>query len=309
MAALLTRRAGWIGIILAVAAALAGCSRRYSQDTPQDVLASARKMIEDKRAQHLPDLVYADSKDMRTLLNQFGQTLGSLQDLALTVQKAYPKEIAKFKADAEEAAKSGKASSYIQQVIGQAASSMQGGRRRRGGPLIDVPGGENADPDAMRKTFDNALKEVFADPYGWLAASQERLTVQTVSDDVAAIMWDGKPVFGVGLLMRRAEGKWYVDLPFNTPPLNRLMPKTKEGWEVLGGLFQVFDNAFTDLATDVRQGKCRELDDLASNAGEKMFVPAVMVVFAYGQLMDADRKAARAASGESQPAQAPPSRR
>ena len=61
--------------------------------------------------------------------------------------------------------------------------------------------------------FDNALKEPFADPYGWIAKSEGRLTVQTIADDRAAIMWDKKPVFGVGLMMRLDKGKWFVELP------------------------------------------------------------------------------------------------
>lgn len=283
-------------VLVAVIALLPGCSR-YDQDTPDSALASARKMVAEKHAERLPDLIYADSKDMRKLLTQLGQTLGALQDLALAVQKAYPEEIAKLAADAEAAAKNGEAASFIQKMMSQASSGMQrsGLRRRGGGAAPQIPAG---DPDEMRHTFDNALKEVFADPYGWLAKSEGRITTQSIGDDLAAIMWDGKPVFGVGMMMQRDKGKWYIVLPTNFPGVSQIMPKSPEGWEIIGGLFQVFDNAFTDLATDVKKGKCKRLDELASRAGEKMFLPAAMVVFAYSQLIDADRKAQRAAGGD-----------
>lgn len=305
---------GWLaGLALTVAAALvgSGCSKEYPQDSPDAVVATAKKMIENGDARRLTELVYADSKDMRRLLGQIGRTMGSLQDLATAVQKAYPKEIEKLKVDAEEAAKKGEASSFIQKMIGQATSQAGGpGSRRRGG---QPRGGTNAaarpaapggDPEEMRATFDNALKELFADPYGWIAKSEGRLTVQTIADDRAAIMWDKKPVFGVGLMMRLDKGRWYVELPTYAPGFNQVMPKTPEGWEILGGLFVVFEKAFDDLATDVKKGKCRALDELAGNAGEKMFLPAVMVVFAYGQFMDAEKKAAKesgkASVGEAQ---------
>ncbi len=286
----------WTGMVLLATTLIAPGCRRYEQDTPDSVLASARKMIAEKHAERLTDLIYADSKDMRTLLNQMGQTLGALQDLALEVQKAYPKEIAKLTADAEAAAKNGEATSYIQKMMTQAAPNLQGGRRRRGGGGgPQLPAG---DPDEMRKTFDNALKEVFADPYGWLAKSEKRISTQSLGDEQAAIMWDGKPVFGVGMMMRKEAGKWYIVLPTNFPGVSSIMPKSKDGWEILGGLFEVFDNAFADLATDVKKGKCKRLDELASRAGEKMFLPAAMVVFAYSQLMDSDRKAQKAAGGD-----------
>ena len=291
-------RARLVGFLAVVAAALLPGCRHYEQDSPDSVLASARKMIAERQAQRLPDLIYADSADMRKLLNQMGQTLGALQDLALAVQQAYPKEIAKLTAEAQEAAKNGEASSYLQKMMSQAGSNLQGGRRRRGGNTPQIPGG---DPDEMRKTFDNALKELFADPYGWLAQSEGRISTVSMGDDGAAIMWDGKPVFGVGLTMRRDKGKWYIVLPTSFPGVSSVMPKSPEGWEILGGLFEVFDNAFTDLATDVKKGKCKRLDDLASRAGEKMFLPAAMVVFAYSQLMNADRKAQKAAGGDKAP--------
>jgi hypothetical protein len=99
----------WIsGIALAAAALLGGCSKEYSQDTPDAVVATAKKMIENGDAKRLTELVYADSKDMRRLLNQMGRTMGSLQDLASAVQKAYPKEIEKLKADAEEGREKGR---------------------------------------------------------------------------------------------------------------------------------------------------------------------------------------------------------
>ena len=294
----------WIsGIALAAAALFGGCSKEYSQDTPDAVVATAKKMIENGDAKRLTELVYADSKDMRRLLNQMGRTMGSLQDLASAVQKAYPKEIEKLKADAEEAAKKGEASSFIQKMVGQATAQAGGGRRRGGqrggnGTTPAAPPAAASNPDEMRATFDNALKELFADPYGWIAKSEGRLTVQTIADDRAAIMWDKKPVFGVGLMMRLDKGKWYVELPTYAPGFNQIMPKTPEGWEILGGLFVVFQKAFDDLASDVKHGKCRALDELAGNAGEKMFLPAVMVVFAYGQFMEAEKKATKEAGGK-----------
>jgi hypothetical protein len=286
-------RLWWGGLILvSVATVLTGC-KRYPQDTPEAVLTAAKTMIADKRADRLPDLIYAESPDMRKLLDQVGQMLDSLQNLGYAVKDAYPKEIEKLNNDAAEAAKSGQASSHIQQLLGQVTTGMQGmgGGRRRGGPPM-----MQGDPDALRKTFDKAIQELFADPYGWLASSEARLTVQTISDDQAALMWDGKPVFGVGILMVKQDGKWYIQLPTTFPGAGSILPKSAEGWEILGGLFQVFDNAFYDLTKDVKSGKAPRLEDLAARAGDKMFIPAAMVVFAYAKLAEDERRAARAAN-------------
>ena len=302
----LVRIVGVLALLVALVP-VGGCSDEYSQNTPDDVLVTARTMIKNGDARRLTNLIYADSKDMRKLLNQFGQTLDALQDLALSVQKAYPEEIAKLKAEAEAAAQNGQASSFISKLMSQSQIGQPRRRNRgQGQPPAQPPG----DPDEMRAVFDNALKEVFADPYGWLAKSEGRLTTQSIADDRAAILWDGKPVFGVGLMMRLDQGKWYLELPTYAPGVSQIMPKSAEGWEILGGLLQVFDNTFTDLATDVKKGKCKRLDELAGKAGEKMFLPAAMVVFAYSQLVEADRKAAKEAAkakvAETQPPAQPP---
>jgi hypothetical protein len=274
---------------------LAACGD-YRQDSPETVLATARKMVENQRADLLPDLIYADSKDMRKLLDQLGQTLGSLQDLALAVHKAYPDEIEALRLEAEAAAKDGKATSFIQRLASQATQG-QGGRRNR----RNAPTGPNTGQD-MQQVLSGAAKEVFADPYGWLTKAEDRLTVVKVADDTAAIMWDGKPAFGVGLTMKQDKGKWYLVLPTNAPGLGRLMPKSQEAWEIMGSLVQVFDNMFADLETDVRKGKCKRLEDLANAAGEKAAVPAIMVFIAYGRLVDAERKEARKAAVGGAPA-------
>jgi hypothetical protein len=249
-------------------------------------------MVEKGDASRLPDLIYADSKKMRALLDELGIVLGSLQHLGLTVQKAYPDEIAKLKAEAEESAKKGEASSFIARMMGQATQQMGGGpfgRRNRNA-------NQQADPDAARKMFDNAMKELFADPYGWIAANEARLTVQTVAEDRAAILWDGKPALGIGLAMQRDDdGKWYVVLPTGAPGFAQIMPKSEETWEIMGSLMDVFDNMLKDLTKDVKQGKARRLDDLARLAGEKAFVPAVIVFFAYGKALESEKKAAKAA--------------
>ncbi len=281
--------AAMVGVTLVVG----GCRRGYDQSTPQAVLQTAKQMVQKGDASRLPELIYADNPKMRQFLEEIGVVMGSLQDLGKAVQKAYPEEIAKLKAEAEESAKKGEASSFISRMAGQATQQMGVGGLGKRAPKGTTP----ADPDAMRKTFDNAMKEVFADPYGWIASNETRLTAQTVADDQAVILWDGKPALGIGLTMKKSDDdRWYIVLPTNAPGVAQIMPKTDESWEIMGSLMDVFDNMLHDLTKDVESGKARKLDNLATMAGEKAFVPAVMVFFAYSQAIQADKKAAKEAA-------------
>jgi hypothetical protein len=276
--------------ILAVAGSRLLLNEKYPQRTPEDVLNSARAMVVNGDAHRLPDLIYADDKRMRRLLNEFGRLLGSLQELGVVVARAFPEEIEQIRAEAEAAALRGEASGAIQKLMSQQPLMAGRGRnQRRGG---GGAGGFN--PEAQQQAFNNAMRELFSDPYGWLERSEGKLSVQTVTDDTAALLWDGKPVFGVGLMLRQDGDKWYVSLPTGAPGINRIVPKSDEAWEIMGSLVAVFDNAIKDLTRDVRTGRTAKLDELARKAGEKAFIPAVITFLAYGKAMEAERKEQRA---------------
>lgn len=249
---------------------------RYDQDTPQAVLASARQMVLDGRASHLTRLIYADSPQLRQWLDDIGVLLGSLQVLGQEVQRAFPEEVARLRAEAEEAARRGQASTLF---------------RRMGQQVFSARGRSGPPPDDVRQQFDLLMKEVFADPYGWLERSEQRLSVELVDDETAAILWDGKPAFGVGLLMRRHEGRWYISIPFDAPLLRRALPRSADGWEILGSLVATLDNAIRDLTRDVRQGRITRLEELAQRAGEYAFLPAMLAVVAYDRLRESERSA------------------
>jgi hypothetical protein len=256
----------------------------YSQSSPEAVIATAQRMVEQGDADRLTDLLYADTPRMRDVLDQFGQTLRHLQQLADSIQKAYPEEIATLKAEAEAAAARGEATGFLGRIAGAAGARGREAQLNAGGN--------------RQQQFNLAIKSLFADPYAWLRDHSGRLTATPLSDDTAALLWDGKAVFPpVGLAMREDKGEWYVVLPTNLPGIAGAMPRTDDEFEIVGALFQVLDNMLIDLRKDVESGKARDLEELSRVAGEKAFLPAMLVFFAYSQAVDAREKdtAARSA--------------
>lgn len=296
--------------VIACALSGGGCrDKGYSQATPDDVLVTARKMVENGDARRLSDLIYADSPQMRQLLNDLGRTAGLLAKLGRTIQVKFPKEVESLRLEAEEAAKNGRASSFVGQMVGMANQS----RRARRDPAV---------AQEARRTFDRMAIEVFADPYAWLTRNTDRLRASTenMPDGTAVIQWDydpaaegkndWKPVAGFGLGMKQDRGKWYVVLPTNVRVVSGAVPKTPEEWEIASYLLEVVDNMLIDLDSDVEQGKARTLADVARAAGEKAFLPAAFAVLAYGKAMDERKEAERAARAASaQPPASPAQKR
>jgi hypothetical protein len=274
--------------LLVGAAGSWGCGRDYSQATPDDVLVSARLMVENGDVHRLPDLIYAESTELRNLMTQFGRVLRSMQLLAIDLQKAYPDEISQIKREAEEAAAKGQATGFVGRMMGQAAPARRGPGNRRTRNAQQPAAGEG-----MQQSFNQMAKELFADPYGWLARSEGRVTTQKVADDMAAILWDGKPAFGIGLLMKEEKGKWYITVPTSMPGMGNLAPNTPETWQIAGSLALALENAIKDTQREVRAGKHPTLEDLSRSVGEKAAIPAIAIMYAYQRATRVDREEQR----------------
>lgn len=266
-----------MALVTAAAVMLGGCDRpkKYSQETPDDVLRSAAEMIRDGQTQRLPDLIHADNEQMRRMLDQLGRLFGNMQKLAAAAQQRFPDDMAKMKEEAERRAASGAANPLLAGLMGE------GGGGRRGGPQ---------DEGAMR----DLINRLFADPYGWLEQNADRLTAEQITDDQATILLDGEPLIPIiGLPMIEREGKWYVALPTNMPPLNQGWPRTKQQWDILRSVVIIADKAVIEMTEDVKLGRVGSLDRLANKAQEKMLFPGALAFAAYGREMDVRQRTDR----------------
>jgi hypothetical protein len=271
----------------ATALLLVGCDKGPDRSTPEGTIAAARWAVERGEARRIGDYIFADNEETRRLFRRLGVFLGNVQQLGQTIQEKFPAEVAGLKAAAEQAAAEGKATSLVSQLTSQ----MRPGRGRRSGPPA------MAGDDSARQAFDNALKGLFADPYGWVRESEKRLTTTFLTDTSVALLWDEKPILPpIGMVMRRddTDGRWYFALPTNLPGVSNFMPKTKEQFEIFGGLIKVFDQVVIDLRNDIDEGRLTTLDEVSRAAGEKTFLPAALTVFAYARLTESQKKEAAA---------------
>lgn len=257
-------------LALALVLALPACGDEgYSQDTPDATLRTARLMIERGEAQRLVTLVHADSREMAAVLKRLGSLLGNLQELGREISRAFPQEVEQLKADAQAGAASQRAQGLLQ--------AFAAGRMPRD------PGAARAQQDQ----FALLIRRIFADPFGWLADQEGRLSTAFITDDTVAILYDDKPIIPViGLLMREHDGRWYIQLPTSVPGADRFLPRTREEYSVIGSIVKILDQAVIDLTADVRTGRVASLDAVAGKAGEKAFLPMAMAFYAYTRLLE-----------------------
>lgn len=253
---------------------LPGCGRgdEYGQETAQQTLETALKMIRAGDAERLPTLVYAEQQELKIILARLGTLLGSVEDLAGELKRRFPQQVEAMRARALQAAKGDQGRRLLSAVTGGP------GGPRRGGPQ-----GEAAQRE-QRRAFEETVGLIFADPFGFIDANAQRLTVISTADDTAAVLLDGQPVPPVGMTMRRAEdGRWFFELPLNLPMVGRFMPQTRYEWSIVGSLIKALDGTVRELTEDVRRGALSRPEQVAEKAGEKAFIPLAMIFVAYGK--------------------------
>jgi len=265
--------AGFVALLMVAMLFAGGCSRRprYSQETPDDVIKSAVAMIKNGDTRKLASLIYADSPEMRGVLNQFGRMLESMQKLSVASAQRFPAEFAKLQEDAAAAAEDPKNKTLI--------ASMMAGL----GDFTPKPGQRPPNADDIRAGF----SAVLADPFGWIDRNAARLSTVKTADDTAAVMFDGQPAIPVvGLPMRMEGGKWYVVLPVNVPPVSNVMPRTRQQWSIFASVFKVLENSSNAVTDEVRAGRVSSLKNLVDKYQEKVLLPIGIAFVAYGKELD-----------------------
>lgn len=258
--------------LVPVLALLTGCKEDYSQESPEALVDSARQMVVDGNARRLSELVWTESDGEALVIDRVGRTFGALQRLGTAVSEAFPEEVDKIREQADEAAESGE----INSLIGRALTA-QGGIARGAPSAI-------RDEARMRQGLDSVVRELMADPYGWIERHGEKLEPLHITDDIVALSWQGKPVVGLSLVEH--DGLWYVKLPLDMPMLKRFLPQNDDEFEIWGELVASVHNVLLDLAIEVENGEHRNLESVAATAGEYALPTAFMVMIAYGKALE-----------------------
>lgn len=217
-----------------VLVALSSCRRggTYSQADADATVRSLAEMLKDGNVRQIPSLIRAEDPKMQELLGKLGPLFDRLYILSQTVQAKYPEE---FNALLEKAASTGSE---------KLADSGRTSQNR----------------DQWRDRFTLLL----ANPFGMMDDEMDRVSTVYVDDETCALTIDGKPAFGVGLLIRQAEdGKWYFHLPENIPGLGSRLPKSDAEWRILNAMFKSVTNGveWTErrIAEEENAGRLEEI--------------------------------------------------
>ena len=174
-----------------------------------------------------------------------------------------------------------------------ASARLIAGGSRYTGSTPTKPGGafSRGPSDSQREIVNGILKQLLADPYRWLEQGRDKIDHVYVSDDIVSLTWEDRPIlppFGLTLIER--DGRWFLVPPTSYPGVSMVLPRNDDEWYVWGSMVKTLERVVIDLTKEVRSGSIRNMTDLADSATEKIAIPAMLVFFAYGNLME-ERKA------------------
>ncbi len=233
--------------VLAIPLFCTGCSENYDRSTPEATVASMTAMVKNGDVDQLPGVIYTEDPNLKSMLAEIGPLLFRIERLAETVNERFPGQVETLKKLAADKA--------VEQA-GKTARARQ-----------------------MDEDYWQSRTQLFlAEPFKNLEEQLARVSVVEISSDMYAIQFDGKPAFGVGLVMRKLEedGQWYVEWPSNIPGMARFLPQTEAEWRIARSVLKSITNGVTWTEERIGDENLQNLDDVMRQAQEEIFPPVVV---------------------------------
>jgi hypothetical protein len=241
-----TMRKRHVFILITILTGLHGCTRpHYDASSPQAALNSMYQMIAEGRPEMLGTMIHIQARDI-----------------------TYPDGVTEASAIHDVTNKAGEMLGQLYRVAGKL--------RQKFPNQIENELGKAA---AAKRDDLDLLTKFLADPFGLMDQQRGRISVEDLGDGTAAILLDGKPALGAGLLMREVEGEWKVEIPIDL--LQKYRPNTREEWAVIANMMPSLEKAFTAFETELDQGQFRDLQAASARAGRLLGERAVVQAIIY----------------------------
>lgn len=250
-----------LGVIgAAVVLLLQGCAEpTYDTSTPQATVDSMQQMIEDERADMLPQLLYIEPRDIEfedgvteasaieDVRGKLSDMLGQLWRVARKLQRKFPDE--------------------VDQELATTASRSTGG-------------------------FGDWFGRILADPFGVLSDQRDRIYVEDMYDGTAAVLIDDEPAFGGLVSMIETPDGWRITLPVQYAHSSEYWPQTRHEWSVIASMLLGIENSLSDFERELDSGGFRSLAHASERAGRLLGESVVVQSVIYAMMKRDDEERA-----------------
>jgi len=230
---------------LAAALVPVGCADpEYDLSTPEKALDAASRMVEEGRADLLPQLIDLKPRDITfddgvTEASAIEDVKGKLGEMLGRLWRVSTKLNERFEAD-------------VRKELERAAAKA---KEAAGAP---APGG----PD-----IGEVLSGFMVDPFRFLKDGRERLSAEDLSDGTAALLWDDEPVFGGAISMVESDEGWKFTFPAEVVQGSEFWPQTRQEWAVVASMMLGIENSLKDFESELDRDAFRSLQQASERVG------------------------------------------
>jgi len=234
-------------LLTILAASLASCRRKeyYDQSSADATIQSLAEMVRNGDIGRLPELVRSNDENLNKTLKSAGIIFERIQLLSDTLKKKFPDEVDEL----------------IEKAKTTATEEANKVAKRRG-----------------QTDWGERLQTLFIDPSGAIDDFMSRATVAYADDETYALLIDGQPAFGIGIILKQnpENQKWYLNWPDNLTGMVKMMPQTDAEWMIIRSMLKSISNGVRWTERGIREDKIKQLDDVWQHAAMNV-APNVVV--------------------------------
>jgi hypothetical protein len=236
---------------LSVIASITGCEQQYDASTPDAALNSIYQMIADGHPEKIRTFIHIAPRDIT-----YGDGVTEASAINDVITKA------------------GDMLGQLYRVAGKLRTRF----------AKEIENELDKAERATRRGGNEEFANFLVDPFGLMDEQRSRIGVTDLGDGTAAILLDGQPAFGFGLIMRELDGRWKVDVPIDL--LQQYRPETREEWTVVANLMLAIEKAFIQFEKELDAGEIRDLNHASTRDGRLLGERALIQGLIYQRMKE-----------------------
>lgn len=251
--------------LLLLACSLTACGDKptYDTSTPEAMLASLQKAIEEGHPEIIPQLIDLPARDITfadgvTEASAIGEVKGKAGDMLAQLWRITEKLRARYPDEFGDEA---------QVAVGKMDEFV---------PIA---------------AYGKYTAKFLADPFGFITEQREKLTAEDMGDGTAALLYDGEPILEGAVALTETDDGWKFQLPIDTVRGSEYFPDTREEWSVLASLMLSAENAMIDFEDELDAGKFKTMRAASERVGQTVGASVIVQSIVYAAMKRDDSAA------------------
>lgn len=245
-----------------------GCSDpTYDTSTPEQLLDSVQKAVQDGRPEDLPQFIDIAARDVE------------------------------FEDGVTEASAIGDVKAKLSDMLGQLGRVSRKLKERYAKDLAKSQ--SQLERMSDRFGFGPIVERAVTDPFKFLDESRAKLAAEDLGDGTATLEYDGAPVAGGFVALLETDDGWRVTVPIELVQSNEYWPQTRHQWAVVASMMLAVENSLDMFEAELDADKFKTLDQATERVGRLLGESVIVQSVIYASMAKKDPGTGKVRAGTS----------